>query len=50
MAGKADIYVAGGYGLFMEAIPTVDKMYITEIDMEIKDGDVFIQNLIKKNL
>ncbi len=34
-------YIAGGYGVFKEAIPYVDKMYITEIDMEVKDGDTF---------
>ena len=36
-----DIYVAGGYGIFKEAIPYVDKMYITEVDMEVENGDVF---------
>lgn len=40
-AGAADIYVAGGYGLFKEAIPLVDKMYITEVDMIVENGDVF---------
>ena len=40
-AGDADIYVAGGYGLFKEALPFVDKMYITEVDMIVEDGDVF---------
>jgi len=40
-AGDADIYVAGGYGLFKEAIPLVDKMYITEVDMIVENGDVF---------
>ena len=48
VAGKADIYVSGGYGLYMEAIPIVDKMYITEIDMEIKDGDVFFPEFDEK--
>ena len=48
-AGKADIYVSGGYGLFMEAIPIVDKMYITEIDIEIKDGDVFFPEFDKED-
>lgn len=46
-AGDANIYVCGGYGLFMEAIPIVEKMYITEIDIEIKDGDVFSLNSIR---
>lgn len=48
VAGKADIYVSGGYGLFIEAIPIVDKMYITEIDMEIEDGDVFFPEFDKE--
>ena len=41
VAGDADIYVAGGYGLFKEAIPLVDRMYITEVDMVVENGDVF---------
>lgn len=36
-----DIYIAGGYNVFKEAIPLVDKMYITEINQEIKDGTTF---------
>ena len=48
-AGDADIYVSGGYGLFKEAIPMVDKMYITEIDMEIEDGDVFFPEFDKSD-
>lgn len=40
-AGEADIYICGGYSLYKEAIPLVDKMYITEIDIVINDGDVF---------
>lgn len=41
VAGDADIYISGGYGLFKEALPLVDKMYITEVDTFIEDGDVF---------
>ncbi|MBQ8950338.1 MAG: dihydrofolate reductase [Eubacterium sp.] len=41
IAGDADIYIAGGYGLYKEAIPFVDKMYITEVDIVVEDGDVF---------
>ncbi|MDO4757102.1 MAG: dihydrofolate reductase [Parabacteroides sp.] len=40
-ANGKDVYVAGGYRLFKEVIPMVDKMYITEIDIVIEDGDVF---------
>ena len=34
-------FIIGGYKLFKEAIPLVDIMYITEVNIEIKDGDVF---------
>lgn len=36
-----EVYIAGGYGLFKEALPLVNKMYITEIDTIVDDGDVF---------
>ena len=49
VAGKADIYISGGYGLYIEALPIVDKMYITEIDMEIEDGDVFFPEFDKED-
>ena len=41
MAGKDDVYISGGYGLFKEAIPLADVMYITEVDMVVEDGDTF---------
>ena len=40
-SGDTNIYIAGGYGLFKETIPLVDKMYITEVDTIIDNGDVF---------
>lgn len=41
IAGDEDVFVAGGYRLFEEAIPFVDVMYITEVDTVVPDGDVF---------
>ena len=41
LAGDRDVYISGGYGLYKEAIPFVDKMYITEVDTVVEDGDVF---------
>lgn len=38
---EANIYVSGGYGLFKEAMPIVDKMFITEVDLEVEGGDTF---------
>lgn len=40
MAGEKEIYISGGAKLYEEAIAIVDKMYITEIDAEIK-GDTY---------
>lgn len=48
-AKDIDAYVAGGYGLFREAVAIADKMYITEIDIEIEDGDVFFPEFDKEN-
>ena len=36
-----NVYISGGYGLFQEVLPFVEKMYITEIDTEVHNGDVF---------
>ena len=36
-----EVYIAGGYGLFKEALSLVNKMYITEIDTIVENGDVF---------
>ena len=36
-----NVFISGGYELFKEVLPFVDIMYITEIDVEIDDGDVF---------
>ena len=34
---EGNIYIIGGYNLFKEAIPMVDVMYITEINLTIDD-------------
>lgn len=34
-------YIAGGYGIYKEALPYVDVMYITEVQLTVDDGDVF---------
>lgn len=39
-AGK-DIFFAGGYNIYKEALSLVDVMYITEIDLVIENGDTF---------
>lgn len=40
LARDTDIYISGGNRVYEEALPLVEKMYITEIDAEI-EGDTF---------
>lgn len=40
LAGNRDVFISGGARLYEEALPIVEKMYITEIDKTI-DGDTY---------
>lgn len=40
LAGDRKVYISGGARLYEEALPFVEKMYITEIDAEI-EGDTY---------
>lgn len=40
MAGNNNIFICGGTSLYKEALSFVDKMYITEIDLDI-EGDTY---------
>ena len=47
-AGDRDVFISGGYGLFKEAMPIVDAMYVTEVDLEIEGGDTFFPEFDKE--
>lgn len=53
LAGDRKVYISGGARLYEEALPLVEKMYITEIDAEI-EGDtyfpVFDEALFEKEI
>jgi len=46
LAGDRDIYISGGARVYEEALPLVEKMYITEIDMEV-EGDTYFPDFDK---
>lgn len=46
MAGDKDIYISGGARIYEEAMPLVEKMYITEIDLEV-EGDTYFPKFNK---
>ncbi len=37
------VFVIGGEQLFTQAFPKADRLYITEIDIDINDGDTFFE-------
>ena len=41
LAEGQKLFIAGGYELYKEALPLVDVMYITEVQLVVEDGDVF---------
>ena len=44
---NCDVFIAGGFEVYKEAIPYVDVMYITEIQINIENGDVFFPEFDK---
>ncbi len=40
LAGDKDVYISGGAGIYAEAMPLVERMYITEVEAEV-EGDTF---------
>lgn len=40
LAGDKNVYISGGAGIYREAMPYVEKMFITEVDLE-PEGDTF---------
>ncbi len=47
LAGDRDIYISVGAGIYREALPLVEKMYITEIDQEM-EGDTYFPEFQEK--
>jgi dihydrofolate reductase len=37
------VFVIGGEQLFKQAFPKADRLYITEIDMDVEGGDTFFE-------
>ena len=42
-----NIFFAGGYGIYKEALPLVEFMYITEVDITVSEGDTFFPEFNK---
>ena len=53
LAGDKNVYISGGARIYEEAMPYVEKMYITEVELEV-DRDTFFpefdENLYEKTI
>ena len=47
LAGDREIFISGGARLYEEALPLVEKMYVTEIESEI-EGDTYFPDFDKE--
>ena len=48
LAGKEEIFIAGGAELFQKALPLADRIYITYVDLEVPNGDRFFPDFPKE--
>ena len=48
LAGKEEIFIAGGATLFRKALPLADKIYMTYVDLEVPDADRFFPEFRKE--
>ncbi|MDH3649748.1 MAG: dihydrofolate reductase [Saprospiraceae bacterium] len=42
---ETEVFIIGGGEIYRESLPLIDKIYLTEIDIEIADGDTFFPDL-----
>ena len=48
LAGKEEIFIAGGAELFQKALPLANRIYITYVDLEVPNGDRFFPDFPKE--
>lgn len=47
--GEKELFIIGGAAIYKYALSLVDRIYLTEVNTEVKDGDVFFPTLSLKN-
>ena len=47
--GEKELFIIGGAAIYKYALSLVDRIYLTEVNTEVKDGDVFFPALSLKN-
>jgi len=46
--GEEEVFIIGGGQIYEIALPHVDRIYLTEVDLEV-DGDIFFPEIDEKN-
>ena len=39
--GEEELFIIGGADIYKQSLPLLDKLYVTEIDLEVSGGDAF---------
>ncbi len=39
--GEEELFIIGGAEIYKQSLPLLDKLYVTEIDLEVSGGDAF---------
>lgn len=47
--GEKELFIIGGAAIYKYALSLVDRIYLTEVKTQVKDGDVFFPSLSLKN-
>ncbi|NND31921.1 MAG: dihydrofolate reductase [Saprospiraceae bacterium] len=48
-AGEAEVFIIGGAEIYTLALPILDRIYLTEIDLTVQDGDAFFPEFDPNN-
>ena len=43
--GEAEVFIIGGGEIYQQSMDYADKIYLTEIDIHVKDGDTFFPEI-----
>lgn len=47
--GEEELFIIGGAQIYEQSLPHLDKLYITEIDLEVSDGDAYFPDFDKSD-
>jgi len=49
LSGEKEVYIIGGSQIYEQALPYIDKLYVTRVHASFPEADTFFPNIIWKN-